>query len=115
MKGAGLVSQDATQLRSSSPAREFDLAIYALTAQTDSASAWLTELERVIETAGQIQRRELAGTSGLVERFLGPELDSRHRFTSDPIEARAVLHPNSRSARCRTGDGCRKATPSSGS
>ena len=48
IKGDGLVHESDTSLKSSAPRRRFTLSIYPLTAQTASAEAWLTLLNRHI-------------------------------------------------------------------
>lgn len=48
MKCDGLVKENATAHRSVGPAKRFALAIYPLTAQTDTAQEWLRQLDKTI-------------------------------------------------------------------
>ncbi len=48
IEGSGLVSEDATTLRSAAPAKRFDLAIYPYCARTESAGQWLEQLDESV-------------------------------------------------------------------
>lgn len=45
IEGEGLVSQSATTLKSAAPSKNISLAVYPLTAQTETADAWLKQVE----------------------------------------------------------------------
>jgi alpha-L-fucosidase 2 len=51
MKGPGLVAADNLTLKSAQPARKHRLSIYALTAQTDTPTAWTKQLDETVTNA----------------------------------------------------------------
>ncbi|MCP4449873.1 MAG: hypothetical protein GY809_00305, partial [Planctomycetes bacterium] len=56
IQGAGLVSQSDTTLKSAKPANRIHLSIYTLTAQTETADAWVTQLEGEVHDISAISR-----------------------------------------------------------
>lgn len=58
IQGEGLVSQSETVLKSAAPANQIHVDVYPVTAKSDSADAWLKELEANVEHIGAISRDE---------------------------------------------------------
>jgi pimeloyl-ACP methyl ester carboxylesterase len=58
IEGEGLVSQSDTSLKSAEPAKSIHIAVYPLTAQTETADAWLTLLETNAKRIGAFSRNE---------------------------------------------------------
>jgi len=56
IQGEGLISQSDTTLKSAEPANRIQVAVYARTAQTETAEAWLTQLETNAQRIGALPR-----------------------------------------------------------
>ena len=56
IQGEGLIRQSDTTLKSAEPANRIPVAVYALTAQTETAGAWLTQLEANAQHIGALSR-----------------------------------------------------------
>jgi len=55
IKGAGLVGENATTLKSAQPTAQQSISIYALTAQTATPDEWRAQLEKVITQADGVE------------------------------------------------------------
>ena len=78
-------------LESSKPAKEHHIRVHVLTEQTDTAEAWLAELEGLRKKTNEGDAGTgLPSPRPLVERLLEPRLDSHHR-PKDRQEAVARL------------------------
>lgn len=58
IQGDGLVSKSDTTLKSAKPETDIHIAIYPLTAQTETADAWLAQLETDANRIGALSRNE---------------------------------------------------------
>ena len=92
IEGEGLVSQSDTSLKSAEPAKSIHVAVYPLTAQTETADAWLPQLETNATRIGALSAMNGAPptapggrSSGREATSESPRIDERTKQVVDNI------------------------------